>query len=71
MHQFLPGYNKSLNEAVNMLVLDPKKTEITFSNGSGLKLTRDDAFGQAKQTKGGKVIGKHVYQDVTYLIFAP
>jgi len=71
MYQFLPGYNKSLDEAVNTLILDPKKQEVVFSNGSGLKLTRDDAYGQAKKQKGAKVIGTHVYQGVTYIIFGP
>jgi hypothetical protein len=71
MYQYLPGYSKSLDEAVNILILDSKKQEVVFSNGSGLKLTRDDAYGKAKQQKGGKVINTHVYKDVKYLIFAP
>lgn len=71
MYQFMPGYNKSLAEAIQKLATDPKCHEVVFSNGSGLKLTRDDAYGRAKKEKGAKVIGTQSYQDKNYLIFAP
>lgn len=71
MHQFLPGYAKSLAEAIGKLSADSKCNEVVFSNGSGCKLTRDDAYGQAKKQKGAKVIGTQVYNDKTFIIFAP
>ncbi len=71
MHQFLLGYSKSLADAIVKLLQDPSCKEVVFSNGSGVKLTRDDEFGRTKREKGAKCIGTHAYKDQTFLIFGP
>lgn len=71
MHTFMPGYSKALAEAVAKLESDPSCKLVTFSNGSGLRLTRDDAQGAALKQKGAKCLGTQVYKDRTYLIFGP
>lgn len=69
MHQFMPGYAKALAEAVATLVNDPTRKEAVFSNGSGLKLTRDDEHGRKKKENGAKCIGSHTYKDQVFHIF--
>jgi hypothetical protein len=71
MYQFMPGYEKAVVDAVMKLVLNPALKEVVFSNGSGLKMTRDDAFGQAKKAAGGKLIATQKYKEQNFLIFAP
>ena len=65
----MPGYAKALSEAIRQLDANPKLTEAPINNGSGLKLTRNDAHAKARIDKGIKSIGTETHGDMTYIVF--
>ena len=69
MHKVMPGYAKALSEAIRQLEANPKLTEAPINNGSGLKLTRNDAHAKARTDKGIKSIGTETHAGKTYVVF--
>jgi hypothetical protein len=69
MHKLMPGYAKAVAEAIRQLETNPALTEVPINNGSGLKLTRDDAHAKARTDKGIKSIGTETHANKTYVVF--